>query len=100
MTGTPPWPQAVWVAGVLGVLSVPLCLFPAPILDRLSLDPDTYQKATDYLQATAFGLPGAALFQALRCHVQGISKDKHWRKGVRQTAISNLAISVGAPGCH
>jgi MATE family multidrug resistance protein len=65
-------PQAVWLAGVLGILSVPLCLFPGPILAQLSLDPATFDKAEAYLQATALGLPGAALFQALRCHVQGV----------------------------
>lgn len=65
-------PQAIWLALVMGILSVPICLFPGPILDQLSLEPATYNKALGYLQATAWGLPGAALFQALRCHVQGI----------------------------
>jgi multidrug resistance protein, MATE family len=38
----------------------------------LSLDPTTQDKSRDYLQAVAFGMPAAALFQALRCHTQGI----------------------------
>lgn len=65
-------PQAFWVALVLGLVSVPLCYFPGPVLSQLDLDPVTYGKAEGYLQAVAFGLPGAALFQALRCHVQGV----------------------------
>jgi MATE family multidrug resistance protein len=65
-------PQAVWVALVLGLVTAPLCYFPGPILDLLSLDSNTFDKAEGYLQAVAFGLPGAALFQALRCHVQGV----------------------------
>jgi MATE family multidrug resistance protein len=65
-------PQAIWVALVLGLVSVPLCYFPGPILRQLSLDPNTFAEAEGYLKATAFGLPGAALFQALRCHIQGI----------------------------
>ncbi len=65
-------PQAFWVAAALGIISIPLCYFPGPVLDQLNLDPVTYQKAEGYLQAVAFGLPGAALFQALRCHVQGV----------------------------
>jgi MATE family multidrug resistance protein len=65
-------PQAFWVALVLGILSVPLCYFPGPVLNQLGLDPVTFDKAEGYLQAVAFGLPGAALFQALRCHVQGV----------------------------
>jgi MATE family multidrug resistance protein len=59
-------PQAIWLALVLGILSVPICLFPEAILDQLSLEPTAYAKALGYLQATAWGLPGAALFQALR----------------------------------
>ena len=65
-------PQAFWVAAVLGIISVPLCYFPGPVLDQLNLDAVTYAKAEGYLRAVAFGLPGAALFQALRCHVQGV----------------------------
>ncbi len=65
-------PQAFWVAAVLGIVSVPLCYFPGPILAQLNLDPVTFAKSEGYLQAVAFGLPGAALFQALRCHVQGV----------------------------
>ena len=52
-------PQAVWVAGVLGIISVPLCYFPGPILELLSLDATTFAKAEGYLKAVAFGLPGA-----------------------------------------
>jgi MATE family multidrug resistance protein len=65
-------PQAFWVALVLGLISAPICYFPGPVLSQLDLDAVTYGKTEGYLQAVAFGLPGAALFQALRCHVQGI----------------------------
>jgi MATE family multidrug resistance protein len=65
-------PQALWLALLLGVITAPLCYFPQPVLAQLSLDEATFSKAEAYLQATAFGLPGAALFQALRCHMQGI----------------------------
>ena len=65
-------PQAIWVALVLGLVSAPLCYFPGPILELLSLDAETFSRSEGYLKAVAFGLPGAALFQALRCHVQGV----------------------------
>ncbi|MEM0953148.1 MAG: MATE family efflux transporter [Pseudomonadota bacterium] len=65
-------PQAFWVAVTLGVVSVPVCYFPGPVLDQLSLDAVTYDKTEGYLKAVAFGLPGAALFQAFRCHIQGV----------------------------
>lgn len=65
-------PQALWLALLLGLLAWPLCYFTDPLLSLLQLDADTQRKSHHYLQAIAFGLPAAALFQALRCHTQGI----------------------------
>lgn len=65
-------PQALWLALALGVVAAPLCYFAGPALSLLQLDTATHDKAQAYLQATAFGLPAAAIFQALRCHTQGI----------------------------
>lgn len=65
-------PQSLWLAIVLGIAAVPLCYFAHPLLDLLNLDPATRDKSLAYLQATAFGMPAAAVFQALRCHTQGI----------------------------
>jgi MATE family multidrug resistance protein len=65
-------PQALWLALLLGVIAGPLCYFSEPLLNLLQLDADTQRKSHGYLQAVAFGLPAAALFQALRCHNQGI----------------------------
>ena len=65
-------PQALWLALVLGLVAGPLCYFIEPLLNVLQLDPETHVKSLDYLQAVAFGLPAAAIFQALRCHTQGV----------------------------
>jgi MATE family multidrug resistance protein len=65
-------PQSLWVALVMGLIAAPLCYFCGPVLDLLNLDPGTRQKSLAYLQATAFGMPAAAIFQALRCHTQGL----------------------------
>ena len=65
-------PQALWLALALGLVAGPLCFFSDPLLSLLNLDNDTHSKSLGYLQATAFGLPAAAIFQALRCHTQGI----------------------------
>lgn len=65
-------PQALWLALVLGLVAAPLCYFTNPLLNLLDLDNSTHEKALAYLQATAFGLPASAIFQALRCHTQGI----------------------------
>ena len=65
-------PQALWLALVMGLIAGPLCFFTDPLLALLDLDDSTHAKSLAYLQATAFGLPAAAIFQALRCHTQGI----------------------------
>jgi len=65
-------PQALWLALALGLIAGPLCFFSEPLLNLLELDEPTHAKTLAYLQATAFGLPAAAIFQALRCHTQGI----------------------------
>lgn len=65
-------PQSLWLAVVLGLAVAPLCYFAGPLLALLSLDGETHSRSLGYLQAVAFGLPAAAIFQALRCHTQGI----------------------------
>jgi MATE family multidrug resistance protein len=104
-------PQAFWVALILGFISVPLCYFPGPILGLLSLDASTFAKAEGYLQAVAFGLPGAALFQALRCHLQGIGIIRPFAIASVIGFFANIPLNyafiyghwgipeMGAPGC-
>jgi MATE family, multidrug efflux pump len=65
-------PQSLWLALILGLAAAPICYFSGPILDLLNLEPSTRDKSLGYLRACAFGMPAAALFQALRCHTQGI----------------------------
>ncbi|MAT94768.1 MAG: MATE family efflux transporter [Halioglobus sp.] len=65
-------PQALWLALLLGLVAGPLLYSAEPLLHLLDLAPQTHARSLGYLQATAFGLPAAALFQALRCHTQGI----------------------------
>lgn len=65
-------PQALWLAFGIGLLAGPMCYFSGPLLGPLGLDAGAQAKSSAYLQAVAFGMPAAALFQALRCHTQGI----------------------------
>ena len=65
-------PQSLWLSLFMGLLAAPLCYYSGPLLSLLDLAPDTHAKSLAYLQATAFGLPAASVFQALRCHTQGI----------------------------
>lgn len=65
-------PQSLWLALILGLVAGPVCYFSDPLLSMLQLEEETRGKSLAYLQATAFGMPAAALFQALRCHTQGL----------------------------
>lgn len=65
-------PQALWLALAMGLVVGPLLYFAAPLLELLALEEATYSRSLGYLQAVAFGLPAAAVFEALRCHTQGI----------------------------
>ncbi len=65
-------PQALWLSLLLGAVVGPLCYGTGPLLDLLDLDPATRDKSLGYLQAVAFGLPAIVIFQALRCHTQGL----------------------------
>ncbi len=65
-------PQSLWLALVLGLIAGPVCYFADPLLSMLELDSETREKSLAYLRATAFGMPAAAIFQALRCHTQGL----------------------------
>ncbi|MCB1730903.1 MAG: MATE family efflux transporter [Halieaceae bacterium] len=65
-------PQALWLALALGLVISPLCYFAEPLLQLLDLAGETQDRSLGYLQAVAFGMTGAALFEALRCHSQGI----------------------------
>lgn len=65
-------PQALWLALLLGAIVGPACYHAGPLLELLDLEPDTRDKSLGYLQAVAWGLPATVLFQALRCHIQGI----------------------------
>ena len=65
-------PQSLWLALFLGLLIAPACYGVDPLLQLLDLDATTHDKSLGYLQAVAFGLPATVIFQALRCHIQGI----------------------------
>ncbi len=65
-------PQSLWLALILGLIAWPACYFSDPLLSLSQLDNQTHEKSLAYLQAVSFGLPAAALFQALRCHTQGV----------------------------
>jgi MATE family multidrug resistance protein len=104
-------PQALWLALSLGLLTGALCFFCDPLLRLLRLEPITGEKCHRYLQAIAFGLPAAAVFQALRCHTQGIGIMRPFAVASVIGFIANMPLSyafiygrwgapeLGAAGC-
>jgi MATE family multidrug resistance protein len=104
-------PQSLWFALTMGLLAAPMCYYSGPLLDLLNLDSDTRAKSLAYLQATAFGMPAAALFQALRCHTQGIGVMRPFAIASVIGFIANIPLNyafiygkwgapeMGAAGC-
>lgn len=86
-------PQALWLALALGLVVGPICFGAAPVLDLLGLEPTTATKTLEYLQAVAFGLPAAALFEALRCHSQGIGIMRPFAVAAVLTFLANIPLN-------
>jgi MATE family multidrug resistance protein len=104
-------PQALWLALALGVTGAPLCYFAQPLLELLQLDAATQAKSLAYLRAVAFGLPAAAIFEALRCHNQGVGVMRPFAIASVLAFIANIPLNyalmygrwglpeLGAAGC-
>ncbi|GHE22991.1 MATE family efflux transporter [Halomonas urumqiensis] len=84
--------QALWVALVLGALAALVLWFTVmPIFELMSVPPEVASRSAAYLAAVAFGMPGAALFQALRAFSDGMN---HTRPSLW---ISLLGLGVNIP---
>lgn len=66
--------QALWVALLLGVLAgLLLWSVVMPIFDLMNVPAAVASQSAAYLSAVAFGMPGIALFQALRAFSDGMN---------------------------
>ncbi|KUJ72141.1 MATE family efflux transporter [Thiomicrospira sp. WB1] len=83
--------QGLWLSVPLGLLAMVVLMQPQWVLDQLSLSPSVYQLTQDYLIYVALGLPGLALYLALRFFWEGLSLT--WPT----MAISVLALLVNVP---
>lgn len=104
-------PQSLWLSLAMGLVAFPLCYYCDPILDQLNLDTATRAKSLAYVQATAFGMPAAAIFQALRCHIQGIGIMRPFAIASVLAFLANIPLNyafiygqwgipeMGAAGC-
>ncbi|TGD71542.1 MATE family efflux transporter [Mangrovimicrobium sediminis] len=104
-------PQALWLALLLGAVTAPLCYNAEWLLQHLGLPDSARDKSVDYLQMVAWGLPAMAIFQALRCHNQGLGLMKPYAVASIIGFLANIPLNyvfmygrwgapeLGATGC-
>ncbi|AVI63867.1 MATE family efflux transporter [Halomonas sp. GFAJ-1] len=84
--------QALWVALVLGIIAALLLWFSVmPIFEAMDVPSAVARESAAYLSAVAFGMPGIALFQALRAFSDGMN---HTRPALW---ISLVGLTVNIP---
>ncbi|RUR29942.1 MATE family efflux transporter [Vreelandella andesensis] len=84
--------QALWVALVLGFIAAALLwTVVTPIFELMKVPPAVARESAAYLTAVAFGMPGIALFQALRAFSDGMN---HTRPALW---ISLVGLAVNIP---
>ncbi|RUR55954.1 MATE family efflux transporter [Vreelandella populi] len=85
--------QGLWVALVLGIIAAILLRTSVmPIFEWMEVPTQVAQESAAYLSAVAFGMPGIALFQALRAFSDGMN---HTRPSLWISLIG-LAINIPA----
>ena len=104
-------PQSLWVAILLGLLIAPLVWQNHIVVELLELHDDTAQKAIDYTQMVALGLPATGLFLALRFHAQGLGITRPFAVASVVGFLANIPLNyafiygawgapeLGAKGC-
>ncbi|PRY73347.1 MATE family efflux transporter [Halomonas ventosae] len=84
--------QALWIALALGMVAAVLLWFTVmPIFRLMAVPEEVAGRAAGYLAAVAFGMPGVALFQALRAFSDGMN---HARPSLW---ISLVGLGVNIP---
>lgn len=66
--------QGVWLSIPLGIMALALLMNLEWLLKILGLNPEVYQLTKEYLFYIAFGMPGVALYQALRFFWEGLGR--------------------------
>ncbi|MFC3282465.1 MATE family efflux transporter [Litchfieldella rifensis] len=95
--------QALWVAVALGSVAALLLWFTVmPIFHLMGVPQAVAELSTSYLAAVAFGMPGVALFQALRAFSDGMNHTRPslWISliGLGVNIPSNFVLIYGGPG--
>ncbi|MFW6346647.1 MAG: MATE family efflux transporter [Halomonas sp.] len=95
--------QGLWVALALGALAAALLWFAVgPIFTLMGVPEAVAERSHAYLAAVAFGMPGAALFQALRAFSDGMNHTRPslWISlvGLAVNVPSNFVLIYGGEG--
>lgn len=95
--------QALWVALALGLIAAMLLWFTVMPIFRLMAVPEAVaERSAAYLAAVALGMPGAALFQALRAFSDGMNHTRPslWISlvGLVVNVPSNFVLIYGGAG--
>lgn len=84
--------QALWLGLVLGILAMLLMRCMTPVLVWMDVDPAMRPMVDGYLKALGWGMPGAALFLALRGYTEALG---HTRP-VLWVSVLGLLINIPA----
>ncbi|MCW8943403.1 MAG: MATE family efflux transporter, partial [Sedimenticola sp.] len=68
--------QGLWVAILVGIVAVPITYGIAALLPLLDVDPEIAPLAREYLEVSAWGMPGLCLYLAPRYLNEGLSNTK------------------------
>ncbi|MDN3520219.1 MATE family efflux transporter [Halomonas ramblicola] len=95
--------QALWVALVLGIVAAALLwLAVGPVFRLMEVPEEVARRSAAYLAAVAFGMPGVALFQALRAFSDGMNHTRPslWISlvGLAVNVPSNFVLIYGGDG--
>lgn len=82
--------QALWLALALGVAGAFVLRSMAPVLELMDVDPAMRPLVRGYLEALSWGMPGAALFLALRSYTEAMA---HTRP-VLLISVAGLLINI------
>lgn len=82
--------QSLWLSLILGVLMALVLRSMAPVLQWLDVDPQIRPMVIGYLNALSWGMPGVALFLALRSYTEAMS---HTRP-VLLISVAGLLINI------
>jgi MATE family, multidrug efflux pump len=65
--------QSLWLSLIIGIVAALLLRSIAPLLTRMEVDEQIRPLVSGYLNALSWGMPGAALFLALRSYTEAMS---------------------------